>query len=91
MWETQLDNMEASKHKPIFYKSEEEFDKHVSELIEQLRSDLSKVRGKLYDIRSAHGFRDKIEHLEGGLTCIISAMANTVRDFEEWEEKWKKN
>lgn len=77
------------KSKPIFYDSAEEFDKPVSELIGQLRTDLVKVRGKLHDIGFEHGFKDKIEHLEGGLTCIISAMYNTVKDFKEWEEKWK--
>ena len=82
--------MENTKHKPIFYNSVKEMDKPVSELIEELRSELAKTRVKLYDIKSKNGFRDKIEHLEGGLTCIISAMANTVRDFEEWEEKWIK-
>lgn len=79
-----------TKRKPIFYNSVEEFDKPVSELIEQLRSELAKVRGKLSDIRVEHGFEDKIKHLEGGLTCIIGTMANTVRDFKKWEEKWGK-
>lgn len=82
--------MENIKRKPIFYNSVEEMDKPVSELIEELRNNLAKVRGKLHDIKFEHGFTDKIAHLEGGLTCIISAMANTVRDFEEWEEKWSK-
>jgi len=78
------------KRNLIYYKSEEEFNKPVSELIEQLRSELSKTRGKIYDIRHNHGFEDKLEHIEGGLTCIISAMANTVKDFKDWEEKWTK-
>lgn len=77
--------MEA-KRKPIFYNSVEEFDKPVSELIENIRSELARVRGKLSDIRCEHGFEDKIKHLEGGLTCIISSAANTVKDFKRWEE-----
>ena len=74
----------------IYYKSEEEFNKPVSELIEQLRQDLVKVRGKLHDIKYEHGFKDRLEPLEGGLTCIISAMYNTLKEFQEWEEKWAK-
>jgi len=87
-WEILLNNMEKTKSRLIYYKSEEDFNKPISELIEQLRSELAKTRGKLHDIRFNHGFKDKLEHLEGGLTCIISAMSNTVDDFKEWEERW---
>ena len=70
---------------PIYYKSAEEMDKPLSELMEELRSDLSKVRGKLHDIKNSYGWADRIEHIEGGLTCMISAMYATVQEWEIFE------
>ena len=75
--------------KPIFYKSEEEMEKPLSQLMDELRSDVARVRGKLYDIKSKHGWKDRIEHLEGGLTCMISAMHHTQEEWERYEEKNK--
>lgn len=75
---------------PIYYKDKEEMEHPISELVESLRNDISKVRGKLYDIRASFGFNDHIEPLEGGLTCMISAMYNTMEKFKEHEERWSK-
>ena len=69
--------------KPIYYKNAEEMDKPLSELMEQLRTDLSKIRGKLFDIKMSYGEEDRIEHLEGGLTCMLVAMHSIM---EEWRE-----
>lgn len=68
---------------PIFYKSAEEMDKPLSELMDELRSEVSKIRGKLSDIRMSYGWDDRIEHLEGGLTCMLVAMYST---FEAWRK-----
>lgn len=75
---------------PIYYKSSEEMNKPLSELMEELRTDVAKVRGKLFDIKMSYGWEDRIAHLEGGLTCLIIAMAHTMHEWKEFERK-KKN
>jgi len=72
---------------PIFYKNTEEMDKPLSELMEDLRSDIVKVRGKLFDIKQSYGWEDKIEYIEGGLTCILVAMYDTMQEWKRVEEK----
>jgi hypothetical protein len=72
---------------PIFYNSKEEMDKPLSVLMEELRNDVSKVRGKLFDIKQSYGWDDRIEDIEGGLTCMISAMYNIMKEWEKFEEK----
>lgn len=74
---------------PIFYKSAEEMDKPLSELMEELRRDVSKIRGKLSDIRRSYGWDDRIEHIEGGLTCMLVAMYDTMEEWKRFEEKQK--
>lgn len=81
---------ENKDRRPIFYENAEEMDKPISELFERLRTDLSKVRGKLSDIQRSYGFEDRIDLFEGGLTCIISAMYNTMSEFKKMEERHKK-
>lgn len=74
-------------NKPIYYKSIEELDKPLYDLMEQLRSDVAKVRGKLHDIKYTYGWDDRIEHLEGGLTCLIVAMHAIGQEWKEFEKK----
>ena len=73
--------------KPIYYASAEEMDKPLSELMEDLRSDISKVRGKLFDIKQSYGWEDRIDFLEGGLTCMIVAMFSTTEEWKKFEKK----
>ena len=72
---------------PIYYKSVEEMDKPLSKLMEELRSDVVKVRGKLFDIKRSYGWDDRIEYIEGGLTCMIVCMYATMKEWEAFEEK----
>lgn len=74
---------------PIFYKSAEEMDKPLTTLIEQLRIDISNIRGKLSDIKMSYGYDDEIETIQGGLTCMVSAMYNTKERFKKIEEEQK--
>lgn len=74
---------------PIWYK-ESDLEKQPHELIEDLRRDVAIIRGKLYDIKSTYGWEDRIEHLEGGLTCLIAAMYQVQSEFEEFESKVSK-
>lgn len=79
--------MKNKDKSPIYYSSLEEMDKPLSELMEQLRTDLAKIRGKLSDIKRLHGFDDRIEHIEGGLTCMLVAMYSTMEEWKQHEEK----
>lgn len=72
---------------PIFYKNVEEMDKPLSELMESLRNDLAKIRGKLSDIKWSYGWEDRIEHIEGGLSCLLVAMYAVKQEWERFEEK----
>ena len=72
---------------PIYYKSAEEIDKPLSELMEGLRMEINKTRGKMHDIKCSYGWEDRIEPLEGGLTCMLMAMYSTMIEFKEFEER----
>ena len=74
---------------PIYYKNKEELDKPLYDLMEELRNDISKVRGKLYDIKKTYGWEDSIEHLEGGLSCMLIAMYETGLQWQNFEKKNK--
>lgn len=71
---------------PIYYKNSEEMDKPLNILMEELRCDISKVRGKLSDISRSYNVTST-EHLEGGLTCMLVAMHATMMEWKEMEEK----
>lgn len=72
---------------PIYYKSAEEMDKPMSELINELRNEISRTRGKLHDIKRSYGWDEWIENYEGGLTCMISAMSNFQDELIKFEAK----
>lgn len=76
---------------PIFYKSSEEMDKPLSVLMNELRTEIANVRGKLHDIKFHYGWGDRIEDLEGGLTCMIVAMANIQEEWKEFEKCKEEN
>ncbi len=72
---------------PIYYKNAEEMDKPLSELMEELRHEVDITRGKLHDIKYSYGWGDRIEHIEGGLTCILVAMYETMEEWKRFEDK----
>lgn len=72
---------------PIYYKNVEEMDKPISELINELRNELSRTRGKLHDIKMSFGWDEWIANYEGGLTCMISAMSNFQDELIKFENK----
>ena len=78
--------MENKDRNPIYYNNDKEMDKPVSELIEELRTELINIRGKMHDIRRSYGFKDNIECLEGGITCAISATYNTIDEIKKCEK-----
>jgi hypothetical protein len=74
---------------PVYYKNAEEMDKPLSVLIEELRTEISRTRGKINDIRRSYGWDERLEIFEGGLTCIISAMYGTMKEIEDFEKRAK--
>jgi len=75
------------EHKPIYFNNKEEMDKPLYDLMEQLRIDVLNIRGKLWDIKQTYGWEDRIEHLEGGLTCMLVAMHAMGIEWKEFEKK----
>ena len=57
------------------------------ELIDELRNELSRTRGKLHDIKRSFGWNEWVENYEGGLTCMISAMSNFQDELKRFEDK----
>lgn len=46
--------------RPIYYKNAEEMDKPLSELMEGLRMEIGKTRGKMHDIKHSYGKAEKV-------------------------------
>ena len=78
-----------TEYNPIFYKSKEEMDRPLSELMEELRLEISRIRGKLFDIKHTYGWEDRIDFIEGGLTCMLVAMHSTMEEWKRFETKAK--
>lgn len=80
---------ENKDRNPIFYNNAEEMDKPMSELISELREEIHRTRGKLYDIKRSYGWDEWIESYEGGLTCMISEMYHFQDELIKFEKKQK--
>lgn len=70
---------------PLFYKSIDDLDKPVSELISDIRDELCKVRGKIGEITVAHGCLDRVGIYENGITCLVAGLYGVEKYFEEVE------
>ena len=71
----------CSAPKPI-YLTETEATKPLDEIIDIVRSDLARVRGKLFDAaRLFPGWRERVEFAEGGITCVISALHHSAEEY----------
>jgi hypothetical protein len=75
---------------PIFYANSDEMNKPLSVLMEELRSDVANVRGKLSDIRRSFGWQHRIDFIEGGISCLLIAMYSTTKEFKEFEDRKEK-
>lgn len=83
--------MEHHRKNPIYYRDDpSQLDRPLSELMNDLRNQATTIRGKLFDIKFARGWNDRIEHIEGGLTCVIIAMWQTMKEWEKFEKNSKK-
>ena len=81
--------MENKDKQPIYYKNIEEMNRPISFLTEKLRDDITIVRGKIQDLVRSFGWEDRFSHIEGGLTCILVAMYDTVEEMKKIEERRK--
>jgi len=74
-------------YNPIFYKNLSELDKPISVLVDEIRRELSVIRGKFHDIVGYHGFEDSFKDAPGFLTFGISALYIIKERFEKLEKK----
>lgn len=60
----------------------------LSKLIEGWRYQITEIRGQMGDFRFAkNGWREELETLEGGLTCMLMAMHNSMERAREAEQR----
>ncbi len=60
--------------------------KPLSDSIEDIRSQLSRTRGQISDLmRAFPGWSDRLDHVEGLLTCGICALAHSAEQVTECE------
>lgn len=79
--------MKNKDRSPIYYGSVDEMDKPVSELVNELRNELVCIRGKIFDVRYSCGWKEQLEYIEGGLTCLIVSMYHQASEIENFEER----
>ena len=61
--------------------------KKRSELIEEIRNEITAIRHKIHDIKKVRGPEDWYNHIEGGLTCMLVTLAHLRKELEEVEQK----
>lgn len=69
---------------PIHYKNAEEMNKRPSELIAELRNDITQIRGKLRDIKRIFD-RTNTDHVEGLLTCGLVVLYGIIKEWKKIE------
>jgi len=63
-----------------------DFSKSVTTLLEEIRTEMTKLRGKIYDIKTGYPrFSNNIDFFEGFLTTGISSMYNAIEDIRKIE------
>jgi hypothetical protein len=60
----------------------------LSQLVEGLRDTLTEVRGQLNDIRRGFPAWERVQDVEGLLTCGIVTLYDTVQEMRKSEAKW---
>ena len=58
-------------------------------LIESIRDDLAKLRGKLEDLASAYPlWKDWLKAPQGGITCVLASLHLSGQEMQRHREKW---
>lgn len=73
-----------NEKRPIF---DTDITKPIPVLIEEVRRDLTKLRGKLYDIGDCLGWKDRFEAVSGLLTCGISVLYGVKEEIIKSESQ----
>jgi hypothetical protein len=76
------EEMERYRKHPIYGT---DFSKPVSVLIEDIRTELTRARGHITDIKFGAGWQDRLSHIEGLLTCGLIALYNSKEEIEKFE------
>ena len=76
------------EYNPIYFENKMDMDKPIGVLIEELRNNIDKVRGKLFDIEQMYGNGDWLKDIQGGLTCMLVCMQSTKEELEKIEQKY---
>jgi hypothetical protein len=59
------------------------------ELVQGIRDDLTKLRGKLQDLMRAYPlWADWLKAPEGGITCVISSLYGGMQEMQKHRAKW---
>lgn len=75
----------TQKYNPI-YLTPEEANKPFDELVDSVRSDLTRLRGKIFDIQRLHpGWGARVDYAEGALTCVIVALHYGMVAYREFQ------
>lgn len=78
--------------RPIYATIAELEDQHPWQMVESIRSDLAKLRGKLFDLYTADKlWKDRLTPAEGGITCVLQSLADAVDDMKKHHDKWGHN
>ena len=60
-----------------------------AELVESVRNDIAKLRGKLGDLTRAYPvWRERVEHAQGALTCVLVALHESMEEMQAHHKKW---
>ncbi len=63
-----------------------EEEKPMSLQAEEWRSEISRIRGKIADFRHKNpGWKERVSHVEGALTCCLVTLAYTKDEFVKYE------
>lgn len=78
--------------RPIWATIEELEGQPFYKMVESIRADLAKLRGKLYDLYTADKlWKDRLTPAEGGITCVLQSLADAADDMKKHHDKWGHN
>lgn len=83
-----LKDQAHSRSCPIYWTKEQAQLPLITQ-IELVRNDLTKARGKLSQLWSFWGWKDRLDYAEGAITAVIIALANSRKDIDEQLVKWQ--
>ena len=77
----------SARPSPI-YLTKEEAERDFDEIVETIRWDLTRLRGKLHDVqRMWPGWSERVDMAEGGITCVIMALHDGMTEYKRVHKK----